>query len=521
MKKTVKVNIGGFSYNIDEDAYNILNSYIEELKIKLGGGNEAAEILSDIEERISELIATKLGKQESVSKQAVEEVISQLGRPEEISGSYTNTQKVREGKVPKRLYRNPDGSIIAGVCSGLGEYFAVDPIVIRLIFIILLLLKGVGLLLYLVLWIATPRAVTPKQKLEMKGNPVTLSNIEKNITEEINMVAGNIRKSNPKNFIEKFLNFIGQIAYWILKALLVIVKVFAIVIGVILIVTMLFAFLTIVGVIFFSSQVFSWFNPEIGNFSIGEFITSMFDISSSIWVTIPIFLILAIPILALVYAGFRILFRFKARDGVIGITAAVVWVAAIVALAFTVFFQARSLTINSTVKNSVELSAAGSKSKTIYLKLFNHNEGSTREDGFGYVFFDYSLLNVNGEKIIAGKPDLVIDKSSNDLPVLEIVKKARGGSQANASENASVIIYNYTVQDSLLVLNSRFTIPQDVKWKSQDVALRLMLPEGYSVHLDSSSVELLSYNQPFSNFWPDEMVGKTWTMTRNGLREAR
>lgn len=523
MKKTVKANIGGFSYNIDEDAYNILNNYLNELKIRLGNESEANETLNDIEERISELFATKLGQQEVVSIQMVEEVINQLGNPEEISGNTTYTQKPRDGKQHKRLYRNPEGSIIGGVCSGLAEYFSVDPIVIRLIFVVLLFLKGFGLLLYLVLWIATHKALTPKQKLEMKGEPVTLSNIEKNITEEINMVASNIKKADPKNFIEKFMSFIGQIAYWVLRALLIVFKVFAITIGVIIITTMLFVFLILIGVLFFGSFVFSWFAPEIGGFSLSEFITSMFDISSSIWVTAPIFLILAIPVVALIYAGFRIIFRFKARDGAIGIIAAVVWVAAVVTLALTVFFQARSLTIRENVTNTISLTEiAPSLDKRIVLKSFDFdNDSLAKRSDAHYVFFDLTLTTLNGKKTISGKPELVIERSKDETPNITIIKKARGGSKILAKQSASEIIYNYTIQDSILILDPIYTLPENTKWKNQDITLILNLPEGSSIYLDSSLVDMLDYNQPYSNYWPDEMVGKTWTMTKNGLREKR
>ena len=78
MKKTVKVNIGGFSYNIDEDAYNALRVYLDDIKVRLGNGNEAAETIKDIEERISELISTKITEDGVVNLQLVEEIIAQI-----------------------------------------------------------------------------------------------------------------------------------------------------------------------------------------------------------------------------------------------------------------------------------------------------------------------------------------------------------------------------------------------------------------------------------------------------------
>lgn len=523
MKKTVKVNIGGFSYNIDEDAYNALRVYLDDIKVRLGNGNEAAETIKDIEERISELISTKISTDGVVSLLLVEEIIAQIGKPEDIGGNAAFNQKTSGNKTLRRLYRNPEGAIVGGVCSGLSEYFAVDPIVFRLLFVLLFFLKGFGLLLYLVLWIATPKAVTPKQKLEMKGEPVTFSNIEKTLKDEMNAVSNNLKNAEPKNFLEKLMSFIGQIALFCLKALLIFFKVLAIIIGVIIIATMLFVFLVLIGVFFFGSFMMSWFAPEIGGFSLNEFITSMFDISSSIWVTVPIFLIIAIPVVALIYGGVRIIFRFKARDGLIGIIAAVIWVASVVTLALTVFFQARSLTIRESVVNTISLNeVAPVKEKVIVLKSYNLNPDSlNKASDVQYNFFDMKLTTLNGKKTISGKPELIIEKSDEDFANITMIKKARGGSKILAKQNASEIIYNYSIKDSIVTLDPIFTMPDNTKWKNQDITLVMNLPEGYSIYLDSTLMDILDYNQPFSNYWPDEMLGKTWTMTKNGLREKR
>lgn len=523
MKKTVKVNIGGFSYNIDEDAYNALRVYLDDIKVRLGNGNEAAETIKDIEERISELISTRNPEDGVVSLPLVEEIIAQIGKPEDIGGDAEFAQKPSGNKTLRRLYRNPEGAIVGGVCSGLSEYFGVDPIVFRLLFVLLFFLKGFGLILYLVLWIATPKAVTPKQKLEMKGEPVTFSNIEKTLKDEMNSVSSNLKNAEPKNFFEKLMSFIGQIALFCLKALLVFFKVLAIMIGVIIIASMLFVFLVLIGVFFFGSFMMSWFAPEIGGFSLNEFITSMFDISSSIWVTVPIFLIIAIPVVALIYGGVRIIFRFKARDGLIGIIAAVIWIASVVTLALTVFFQARSLTIRESVVNTISLNeVAPVKEKVIVLKSYNLNPDSlNKASDVQYNFFDMKLTTLNGKKTISGKPELIIEKADEEFANITMIKKARGGSKILAKQNASEIIYNYSIKDSIVTLDPIFTMPDNTKWKNQDITLVMNLPEGYSIYLDSTLMDILDYNQPFSNYWPDEMLGKTWTMTKNGLREKR
>ncbi|HPV57150.1 MAG TPA: hypothetical protein PKW61_08495, partial [Tenuifilaceae bacterium] len=230
-----------------------------------------------------------------------------------------------------------------------------------------------------------------------------------------------------------------------------------------------------------------------------------------------------IPVVALIYGGVRIIFRFKARDGLIGIIAAVIWIASVVTLALTVFFQARSLTIRESVVNTISLNeVAPVKEKVIVLKSYNLNPDSlNKASDVQYNFFDMKLTTLNGKKTISGKPELIIEKSDEEFANITMIKKARGGSKVLAKQNASEIIYNYSIKDSIVTLDPIFTMPDNTKWKNQDITLVMNLPEGYSIYLDSTLMDILDYNQPFSNYWPDEMLGKTWTMTKNGLREKR
>lgn len=524
MKKTVKINLGGFAYNIDEDAYARLDAYMEELKAKLGASPDATETLGDIEERASELLSSRLNGGEVVTLGMVEEVIAQLGNPDEIAGVYTadtaESSSVAD-KPRRRLYRNPEGSIIAGVCSGMAEYFAVDPLVLRVLFLVLLLFRGAGFLIYLIFWIATPRALTPKQKLEMRGEPVTLENLGSTIKDEMNNVKRNIEKSDPKGVMEKLVAVLGKIAYGFLKFMLVFLKAIGIIIGTVLVATMLFAFVLLVNVLFFDGLGVGKMMPDVNGFSINEFITSMFEITTGSWVTVPLFLVLAIPVVALIYTGIRIIFRFKARDGVIGGIAGAVWIVAAIILATTVLMQARTMTIRDSQQISVNLEATHSPDRTIYLNANDSSGWNSISEGRIYNFLDYSLTVRSDERHITGRPNLVIIKTNNDEPSLTIIKDARGMSRPDARQNASEIIYSYSVSDSILTIAPRFQLPEDAKWKGQIVTLKLCLPEGYAVNIDKSLQDILEPEQPHSSLWPNEMVNKTWRMTSNGLRQVK
>ena len=199
MKKTVSVNLGGFVFNIDEDAYNELQIYLSLIEKHFRHDQGRQEIIDDIEARIAELFRDKTGSGKQVINIGdVQEIIKIMGKPEEM-GEGENEEYQQE--VPydtgrrsyRRIYRDPDNRIIGGVCSGLAAYWQFDPLILRIIFIVAFLGFGVGLFIYLILWIVIPEAKTVAQKLEMRGEPVTASNIGKAVRDEFNNIRKNMK----------------------------------------------------------------------------------------------------------------------------------------------------------------------------------------------------------------------------------------------------------------------------------------------------------------------------------------
>ncbi|RLD61769.1 MAG: hypothetical protein DRJ05_01845, partial [Bacteroidetes bacterium] len=185
MKKTFTVNVNGIVFHIDEDAYNVLNDYLSSIKKHFSKTEGRDEIISDIEARIAEMLQENInGKNQVITIEHIEKVIEVIGLPSEFEGedAYEDNNKSKS----KRLYRDPDNTMIAGVCSGLGNYFQADPVWFRLIFVLAVVFGvGTGLIVYLILWIVVPEAKTTAEKLEMKGEKVNLSNIESSIKEEL------------------------------------------------------------------------------------------------------------------------------------------------------------------------------------------------------------------------------------------------------------------------------------------------------------------------------------------------
>ncbi len=197
MKKTFTINLSGTVFHIEEDAYQVLHNYLVNLQNYFGKDEEGKEISSDIEARIAEIFSQKTtAEKNAVTLEWVNEVIEIMGTPEKMTEETAEEEPYAGQKKPKRkLYRHPGEKVFGGVCGGLGAYFDKDPVLVRIIFVVLAFLTtGAAFLAYIILWIAVPKAVTTAQRLEMRGEEVTVKNIEKFFKDEFDSVKDSYNK---------------------------------------------------------------------------------------------------------------------------------------------------------------------------------------------------------------------------------------------------------------------------------------------------------------------------------------
>ena len=194
MKITVSINLGGYSFNIDEDAYAELKMYLKNLELHFVREESSSEILSDIETRMAELFRTKLTNYKQVINiEDVRQAISILGTPEDISDNNGPSARDKFSSPGyHRLYRDSDHRVIGGVCAGMAAYWDLEIWVVRLIFFVLAMM-GVGILVYLILYIVLPEAKTTAEKIEMRGNPVNIHNIKYSVKKEFDTVRKNMK----------------------------------------------------------------------------------------------------------------------------------------------------------------------------------------------------------------------------------------------------------------------------------------------------------------------------------------
>ena len=233
MKEVKKCSISGVAFTMEIDAYEALDAYLESLKKTYKGTTDGAEIVADIEARIAELILSEQDNSRVVEKPLMLKIIAQMGSAEDISDESTDRDLQYETpRIPRRLYRDPENAKLGGVCAGIGKYFDIDPVWVRLALFLPLLMScfggipflfwfgplfgnlfGIFLICYFIMWFAVPAARTARQKLEMNGERITAQSI----SQVTAAAANNDPDSKAKPIVAEAVSLFGKIVLILLK----------------------------------------------------------------------------------------------------------------------------------------------------------------------------------------------------------------------------------------------------------------------------------------------------------------
>lgn len=176
MKKTINVAIGGCAFTLEEDAYKIMNGFLEGFESALDESSVSDKVMDELEDRIADLLKQKMRGCEVATAAMVQEIIDQIGYPE---GYTPKAKETEQGYAPKKFFRDTDDRKIAGVCSGLALYFGVDVVIIRVLFLIALFCASAGFWAYVAVWVVAPEARTAEEKCTLRGLPPTPENLKK------------------------------------------------------------------------------------------------------------------------------------------------------------------------------------------------------------------------------------------------------------------------------------------------------------------------------------------------------
>lgn len=321
MKKTLTVNLGGSVFNIDEDAYQLLDQYLSNLRSHFRKEDGSEEIMNDFELRISELLNEKMRLGYAVVDiEMIETIISRMGKPEDIFGDEQTEQQTEEQKTinpeatvitsgKRRLFRNPDDKIIGGVASGFAAYMGWDATAIRIALLILLFFTQIVIIpVYLILWLVIPMAKTASERLEMRGENVTLENIGKTVTSGFEKVSEGVnsyvKSEKPRNFIQKLADIFVQIMGILLKiAFIILAIILAPMLLILLFVLLIVIFCMLFGGAALISNIFPKFHWIAMNMHYPQY--------TIIWMSIGCFLLIGIPVGTMLYAITGKIFNFS------------------------------------------------------------------------------------------------------------------------------------------------------------------------------------------------------------------
>lgn len=502
MNKTVNINLGGMFFHIDEDAYQKLNRYFDAVKRSLSNSTGKDEIMKDIEMRIAELLTEKnRGEKKVVGMKDVEELITVMGQPEdyridddgapEPAYNYSSS-----AKRSKKLYRDKDNAMVGGVLSGFGHYLGIDPLWLRIIMVILLLGFGTGFLIYIILWILMPPAVTTTEKLEMTGEPVTISNIERKVREEFEGISEKFKNVDYDKMGNQARNAGERIGSTLSDVILKIFSIFGKVIGALLVV---FASVTlgslIIGVITAGSI-------SMVDFPWQSYIDNFTDVP--LWIVgMLILAAIGIPFFFLLILGLKLLItNMKSIGNPAKYTLLALWIISIGALTALGLQQATEVAFDAKVvqKQRIDLQP----NDTLFIKFrYNDYYSKNIDHREGFVFTQDSA---NKPLIYSNNVRFEVMKTDEKTPYIQIEKKAEGKSFQVARERAEKIKYSFKIEGNQLILDNYLITDIKNKYRNQEIEIFLYLPEGTLIKPDMSVQNYDHSDDNFFNLWYDSDI---------------
>ncbi|MDR2498679.1 MAG: PspC domain-containing protein [Tannerellaceae bacterium] len=325
MKKTLTVNLGGTVFNIDEDAFQLLEKYLANLKVHFSREDGTDEILSDFELRISEILSDKIRAGYNViTIDDVEAVIKRMGKVEDLcendfrdddskktQSSAGSQQQPRGERIGRRLFRNEDDKMLGGVCSGLAAYMGWDPTPVRLLAFVLIFVWAVSIPIYIVLWMLVPPARTATEKLQMRGENVTVENIGKTVTDGFEKLSSKMnefaKSEKSRSSMQRFADVVVELIGIALKCIGILIGVALLPALIVIVVSLFFAFLGLmIGAISGSFGLLSHLMPSLDWSHLGN---------NSLWglTLLAIFgiLLVGIPLAGLLHGILSAIFKWK------------------------------------------------------------------------------------------------------------------------------------------------------------------------------------------------------------------
>ena len=491
MDKTIKINLAGVLFQIEEDAYHLLRDYLQAVNLRFRNAQGGNETIEDIESRIAEIFQSQQSIAGVISKENVEAMIGIIGKPEDFDHSENPAGPSAPYYQKRRLYRNPDDLIISGVCGGLGAYLNTEPVLFRILFVLFVLFFGLGFFVYIALWIALPSANTDSLRRELYGdaNQSTHSQINGQTSYSATSAplyeTGHDRKSSVGNAVNEVFRAIWRVCYIVIRIIMIIAGVALVLTGFLTILCFVMVFVFKYPGIY-SADVFDMhliYFPDFLNYIANPAVVP--------WIIALILIAIIMPLLALIYWGVKMIFWFKAKDGVFNLIGFVLWILTLTALAIILFNEGISFTETARLSTRKILPHP---CDTLYLKTDKKISELKFDKEISLDNEKYAVFISDEKKELYIRPYLNINSVNDEVAKVEVRKCSSGRSKIVAAKKAEELIYDYHINGDTLFLDEYFTIPSGHKWAADKIGIYLSVRKGTILKFDSGSENLLNRN---------------------------
>lgn len=528
MNKTVTINLSGIIFHIEEDAYGKLHNYLSTIKGYFSESEGRDEIMADIENRIAEMLSEKISDRKQVVLMTdVDRVVEIMGKPEDFAGEKSQSETKKEqptysaSNKRRRVFRDKDNKILGGVCAGIGAYFNIDPLWLRLALVVCFFSFGIGFLLYIVLWIVIPEAKTSAEKLEMHGDDINVSNIGKKVEEEMKHFGKKMENwgeevkktasaSKGRDVVDRFVDFVSSVFGAFLKVFVKLLGVFIAIVGMLLLAGMISSLVGGTGFIHIDGE----------TFSIRDCFNMFFESQEQeVLAGFAIFLFIGVPLIMLVYGGVKLLLGIKTKNKFVGIGAGIMWLTGLILVIILGNQVGGLFAEEATSKNIFTL--AQPKCDTLFLKVKGNtgNYEHERRGRYMYVKINrHDVISSDSANLNFGFPELNIVRGETDSFEIVVYGEARGKDRKEAVYLAKNILYDVSQKDSLVEFSSYFSVPKDEKWRNQQVHIEVRVPKGKTIFITKSMKHIMYDIRNETDTWGGDMVNRRWIMGEEELR---
>ncbi|MFT4834613.1 MAG: phage shock protein PspC (stress-responsive transcriptional regulator) [Marinoscillum sp.] len=396
---------------------------------------------------------------------------------------------LEEDQQVKKLFRDGERRVIGGVASGIAAYFGTDTTVIRLLFVLSIFLGGAGIIAYIILWIISPEARSITEKMQMMGEPVTLSNIEQNVKKGLKVEEGEESALVkillfPFRLIAIIINGLGKILG---PAFKLIGEILRIGFG---------AFLSLLGFVLMVALTIALFGAlGIGDWEayvhLGDIPLALIQRSLDTWTITSAFVVLAIPSLALSLLGLVIILKRRVANAYVGWSLFSLWVLAVIFATFSIPRFAKEFA----VEDDIRVEKTFPVTESIPTLKLN----------------DLMMDNFNSV-------DLMLRGHSDSTYHLMLNIESRGENRQSAQDNAKQVKYEVTQKGDEFYFDSNITFPEEVPYRFQQVKAYFYIPFGKTFRMDEDLEEILVNTLHLNGYKAYQMQGNDWAFDRSGIK---